>query len=54
MLMQYLMKVRLWKDSFVMLTKQISMNVKHNLKHNESSPESVIGNPPTFLWLGLC
>ena len=28
--------------------------IKHNLKHDESSLESVVGNPPTFLWLGLC
>ena len=39
------MKVQLWIDAFGMLTRWISMNVKHNLKHDESSPESMIGKP---------
>ena len=56
--MQCQMKVQLWIDVFGMLTKQISMNVKHNLKHDESSLESVIGKPsdvslvgPLLIWL---
>ena len=31
--MQYWMKVRLWIDVFGMLTKRISMDVKHNQMH---------------------
>ena len=37
------MKVQLWIDAFGMLTKRISMNVKHNLKHAESNLERGIG-----------
>ena len=50
--MQYLMKVRLWIDAFGMLTKRISMSVKHNLKYTESNLESVIGKPPGVSLVG--
>ena len=52
------MKVQLWIDAFGMLTRWISMNVRHNLKHDESSLESMIGKPsdvslvgPLSIWL---
>ena len=45
MLMRYWMKVWLWIDAFSMLTKRISMSVRHNPKHAESNPESMIGKP---------
>ena len=36
-----------------MLTKRISVSIKHNPKRAESNPESMIGKLPTYLWLGL-
>ena len=55
MWMPYWMKVRLWIDTSGMLTKRISMNIKHNQKHAESSPESVIGKLSNISLVGpLC
>ena len=52
------MKVQLWIDVFGMLTKRISMDVKHNQMHGKSNPERVIGKPadvslvgPLLIWL---
>ena len=46
------MKDQSWIDACGMLTRRISMNIRHNLKYDESSLESMIGKPSNVSLVG--